>query len=131
MICIFIETAIKFSIKDKINSKIFQTISDYLGYPDGSGVREDGYGYILNVTKMISQLAEDTKELIENGEVDNSTQLAWDNGMFYLIRFTVSIEVEFGSLVDENSIRKVSKDINNYITTYLSSKKNERTTKST
>jgi hypothetical protein len=131
IICIFIETAIKFLIKDKINSKIFQTISDYLGYPDGSGVREDGNGYILNVTKMISQLAEDTKELIENGEVDNSTQLAWDNGMFYLIRFTVSIEVEFGSLVDENSIRKVSKDINNYITTYLSSKKNERTTKST
>jgi hypothetical protein len=80
---------------------------------------------------MISKMAEDTKELIEKGEVDDSTQFIWDNGIFYLIRFTTDLEVDFGTLDDENSIRKVSKDVNNYITTYLSSKKNERTTKST
>jgi hypothetical protein len=130
-ICALIETSIKFSIKDKINSKIFQVVSDYLGFPDGSGVRKDGEGYILNITKMISQLAEDAKELIEKDKVDDTTQFIWDNGIFYLIRFTTDLEVDFGTLDDENSIRKVSKDVNNYITTYLSSKKNERTTKST
>jgi hypothetical protein len=114
MICIFIETAIKFSIKDKINSKIFQTISDYLGYPDGSGVRKDGNEYISQLSKNLPSSLEDRKEkdkLQLEISSDEDIQQYINSQIRMIGNYTISELSKFKIIYLETGILKGPKDI--------------------
>jgi|694.fasta_scaffold145469_3 hypothetical protein len=125
--CEFIRNEMYKLFKDDLDKQLHDAVSNYLG----KKIIKEGNTYLVNITKIIDRLFLNLVKVLNDTDEDEFITFIWDDLIRGFIRSDAEITVDYDVINNKEKRKLLSVLVNNYISSYLSNKENERTVKGT